>query len=385
MARKRPRRPRPHTPPQNRLSRGNHVVRTLLALTLLVGVGATLLWLLSRAGTTQLDDARRLEGAVRQALARAGAKRATLTWEGLQEGRRTLVIHVPHQEGLSLRRLHLELEAALHNLGGELEALPLLERGGYGRGAFRGRLGEVQLRLVVLGEPPASSEKNQPRGARTASARLAIVLDDAGYSEGVVELVSRLPLQVAVAVLPNAPAAAQVAQELRAQGRELLLHMPMEPEGNGGPGPGEHALEVGLDPAEVRQRLERALSVVGPVAGVNNHMGSRATSDPRLMAAFMEALKGRGLYFLDSRTTPASVAERAARNAGIRALRRDVFLDVVEDEGAVRSALAAAASLARTKGQAVAIGHVHPLTVRLLEAELPRLGDVRLVRPSELL
>lgn len=322
---------------------------------------------------------------MRQVLARSGCTRATLVWEDLEKGPRTLVVHVPHEEGLSLRRLSLELEAALHNLGGEVEALPLLEKGGYGRGAFRGRLGEVRLRLVVLREPSPPRAESKPKAQRSASGKLAIVLDDAGYSEAVVALLSPLPSQVAVAVLPNAPASGTVAAKLRAQGRELLLHMPMEPEGNGGPGPGEDALEVGLAPAEVRGRLEKALAVVGPVVGVNNHMGSRATSDPGLMASFMGALVGRGLYFLDSRTTPASVAERAAREAGIPALRRDVFLDVVEDEAAVRSALATAASLARSKGRAVAIGHVHPMTVRVLEDELSRLSDVRLVRPSELL
>lgn len=352
---------------------------------MLAGVGLAVWWLAGEASRTKPNDTRQLEQAVRQVLARVGVERASFAWERSEKGPPTLVVEIHHEQGLPLRRLSLELEAALHNLGGEVEEVPVLEKGGYGRAAFRGRLGQARLRLVVVREGPSAPVEAKPRVTSPATGRLAVVLDDAGYSEAVVELLAPLPRQVAVAVLPNAPASALVAQKLREQGRELLLHMPMEPEGNGGPGPGEGALEVGLDPALVRERLEKALDVVGPVVGVNNHMGSRATSDPELMAAFMRALAGRGVYFLDSRTTPASVAEKAAREAGIPTLRRDVFLDVVEDEAAVRSALATAVSLARSKGQALAIGHVHPLTVGVLAEELPHLSDVRLVRPSELL
>lgn len=383
MAKKRPRPPSARAPRPKSTSKSGSVFRTFLGLLLLLGVGLALWWFASERGWRQDEDALRLEQTVRQVLSRVGAEAATLSWETGQDGLPTLVVQVSPEGKFSLRRLTLVLEAAFHNLGGELKALPVLEAGGYGRAAFKGLLGKARLRLVVLRETPATPPaKPKPKGDKPG--KLAVVLDDAGYSEAAVASIAPLPLQVAVAVLPNAPASAAVAEALRAQGRELLLHMPMEPEGNGGANPGDDALMVGLQPEEVRARLERALAVVGPVAGVNNHMGSRATSDAELMRHFMKALAGRGLYFLDSRTTPASVAANLAREAGIRTLRRDVFLDVVEDEGAVRSALATAASLARSKGQAVAIGHVHPLTLRVLHEELPRLSGVMLVKPSAL-
>lgn len=382
MAKKRPRPPRSRPPRSKSSTASPSAFRTLLAVLLLAGVGLALWWVASGRGVRQGDDASRLEHAVRQVLARVGAEAATLSWETGQDGLPTLAVQISPEGKFSLQRLTLELEAAFHNLGGELKALPVLEAGGYGRAAFQGLLGRARLRLVVLREAaPPPPAKPKPKGDKPG--KLAVILDDAGYSEAAVASLATLPPQVAVAVLPNAPASAAVAEALRGQGRELLLHMPMEPEGNGA-NPGDDALVVGLDPGEVRARLERALAVVGPVAGVNNHMGSRATSDAELMRHFMKALAGRGLYFLDSRTTPASVAASLAREAGIRTLRRDVFLDVVEDEGAVRSALATAASLARSKGQAVAIGHVHPLTLRVLHEELPRLSGVTLVRPSAL-
>ncbi|MGC8916219.1 MAG: divergent polysaccharide deacetylase family protein [Thermoanaerobaculum sp.] len=382
MARKKPRPPKARTARRPRSLGLASTIRTVLALLLLAGSGALLWWLAAGKVKKPADDRRRLEETVRHVLARVGVSGAFQGWETADDATPTLVVHVSGGSEVPVRRLGLELAAALHNAGGELEELPVLEKGGYGRVAYRGHLGSVRLRLVVVHEespPPVPSPQ-----ARQVQGKLAIVLDDAGFSEAALAAIAGLPPEVAVAVLPNAPASAAVAKALRAQGRELLLHMPMEPEGNGSPGPGEGAIVVGLDASQVRQRLENALAVVGPVFGVNNHMGSRATSDPELMAHFMQALAGRGLYFLDSRTTPASVAEKLARQAGIPALRRDVFLDVVEEEGAVRSALATAASLARSQGRALAIGHVHPLTLRVLQGELPRLGGVNLVRPSAL-
>jgi hypothetical protein len=198
--------------------------------------------------------------------------------------------------------------------------------------------------------------------------------------------VERLPLTVAVAVLPNAAHSAEVARALGAQGREVLLHMPMEPLANHGPGPGDGAVEVGLPAGEIRVRLERALLVVAAARGVNNHMGSRATADAPTMRDVMTVLRDHGLYFLDSRTTSETVAERVARESGVPALRRDVFLDVVSEPDAVRRALEQAVARARAQGSAVAIGHVHPLTLELLAVELPRIAsEVKLVRPSQLL
>ena len=126
--------------------------------------------------------------------------------------------------------------------------------------------------------------------------------------------------------------------------------------------------------------------MVAAARGVNNHMGSRATADAPTMRDVMEVLRDHGLYFLDSRTTSETVAERVARENGVPALRRDVFLDVVSEPDAVRRALEQAVARARAQGSAVAIGHVHPLTLELLAVELPRIAsEVKLVRPSQLL
>lgn len=384
MAKKGPRPPRRlSTIKRKRAFKTN--ARTTFALLLLVSLLVVAV-LVKRAEKPAFPDGEKLEKLVSQVLARLSLEAALLSWEHLEGSSPTLVVVVEAPEAFPVDRLALDLEAALHNLGGTLEKLPVLEKGGYAQAAFRGRLGEAQLRVLLMGAFVEQAPKKSlltPRLVGEKLGRLAVVLDDAGYSEDVLPLIAQLPREVAVAVLPNAPHTAAIAQKLRSEGRELLLHMPMEPGGNGA-SPGEGAIRVGLDEKEVRRRLEEALEVVGPVAGLNNHMGSRATADPQLMKAFMQALRGRRLYFLDSRTTGASVAAEVAQQAGIPTLSRDVFLDVVEEEAAIRSALATAAALARSRGFAVTIGHVHPLTLKVLKRELPSLRGVRLVRPSQI-
>ena len=294
-----------------------------------------------------------------------------------------ITVHAPR--GFSVERFVLDLEAEAHNRGGRLDARPLAEKGGYGLTALEGELGGGRCRIVVVRDEPPPRRTPPPRVTGT-TARLAIVLDDGGYSMEPVAAISELPRAVAVAVLPNAPFAGEMARALHAEGREVLLHLPMEPGPGHGPGPGPDAIMVGQSSARVAELVRHALTVVAGARGVNNHMGSRATADPATMRAVMEALRGSGLYFLDSRTTPDTVAERTARELGVPALHRDVFLDVVSDPAAIRRALAKAVSRARADGAAVAIGHVHPLTLEVLRSELEAgLDGVQLVPPSRLL
>jgi polysaccharide deacetylase 2 family uncharacterized protein YibQ len=122
------------------------------------------------------------------------------------------------------------------------------------------------------------------------------------------------------------------------------------------------------------------------VVGVNNHMGSRATEDLRTMTWVMQELRGRGMWFIDSRTTRRTVALDAARAVGVPAARRHVFLDNERTERAISAQLAEAVYRARMDGEAIAIGHLAAPTVAVLERELPGLSErgADLVRPGEL-
>lgn len=179
-----------------------------------------------------------------------------------------------------------------------------------------------------------------------------------------------------------------VRQELPARRREILLHLPMEPQGYPEVDPGQDPILVGMPRAEIARRLDQALTGLPHVRGVNNHMGSAATAHAATMDAVMAELRARDLVFLDSLTSPRSVAYDRARAAGVPAARNRIFLDAdPEDRGRIAARLQRLVEAARSTGFAVGIGHPHRATLAVLRAELPRLAaaGVQLVTLSELL
>jgi hypothetical protein len=226
-----------------------------------------------------------------------------------------------------------------------------------------------------------------PRQERSGSGpRLAIILDDLGYERAPAEALLSLPFPLTVSVLPNHSYSAEIAEEAHRRGDEVLLHLPMESSGDGAqPEAGE--LRVGMTPEEVDRRIGEMLESVPHVAGVNNHQGSRATADPALMNAVMAALRRRGLFFIDSRTTAQTVAYDAAQRDGVRATFRNAqFLDDTPTREAVLAQLSLAERQASRLGWAVTIGHPHPGTLAALEEALPQLQarGVHLVFASDL-
>jgi uncharacterized protein len=184
--------------------------------------------------------------------------------------------------------------------------------------------------------------------------RLALLIDDAGYDLDELQEFLDLPIPLSVAVLPNLPHSVEAARRVQSAGKELLLHLPMEPEGGEDPGPG--ALLTGQSAAELERRLAAALESVPGAVGVNNHMGSKATADPVFMTDLLALLGRRGLFFVDSRTTPRTVAAGEAARQGVPYLARKVFLDAVD--GGIEKSVDAAIAVAVRQGSAVAIGHV---------------------------
>src|SRR5581483_11417565 len=166
-------------------------------------------------------------------------------------------------------------------------------------------------------------------GADAATARpvyVAVIIDDLGNNVSHGERVIRLPAPVACAILPHTAFAARLAGAAHAARKEVLLHLPMESLDRQPPGPG--ALEAAMPERERTAMLEYDLSTVPHAVGVNNHMGSKLTQDANAMQTLMQALARRGnLFFVDSRTSPQSLASHAAQESGVPVLVRDVFLD----------------------------------------------------------
>lgn len=248
--------------------------------------------------------------------------------------------------------------------------------------------GKVKSRLNSLLQPNRAS-KTQPAAhlphPLVAGPRLAIILDDVGSDTSAVATIFSLRYPLTLSILPNHPRSAEIAQDAHHRGYQVMLHLPMESVDNEKPEIQE--LRPGMSQAEVSSILNSMLRTVPYAAGVNNHQGSLATSNAQLMAELMPVLRNHQLFFIDSRTTAATVAYDAAQNVGVPCAFRNVpFLDDVQEVSAVRRQLEIAAKDAHQKGQAVAIGHPHPATLRALAEFLPqaKAQGIHLVHASDL-
>ena len=216
--------------------------------------------------------------------------------------------------------------------------------------------------------------------------RLVVVIDDMGYSRSLGLRTIELAHSLTLAFLPSAPHTDELARRGFAAGKQIIVHLPMQPTTEATNT--AQTLSSGLSRHQFDATLRSALAAVPFASGANNHMGSALTAARRQMDWLMHTIATRhGWVFLDSRTSPRTVAVDAARAAGVAVTSRDVFLDNDRDTMAIQRALRHAVSLARKRGAAVAIGHPHPETLSVLEQALPRLvtEGVRLVTLFELL
>ncbi len=238
-----------------------------------------------------------------------------------------------------------------------------------------GRRGMIVFQLPS----PLPHGKNHPR--------LAIIVDDLGRDLGSLRQLLALKLPLTLSILPGEIHARECALAAHAEGREVMIHIPMEPQAYPAVNPGADALFVSATPEELRQRFQKYLTEVPYAVGGNNHMGSRFTEDPGGMAVVLQQMREAGLFFVDSKTTGASVAYELARRAGIPTAQRDIFLDNVQDEVKIGAEIRKLIRVARQRGSAIAICHPHPTTIAALRRAVPELlsSGVEVVPVSQLL
>jgi polysaccharide deacetylase 2 family uncharacterized protein YibQ len=220
--------------------------------------------------------------------------------------------------------------------------------------------------------------------ANDGASPIAIVIDDLGRSVEVIDTLRAFGVPLTYAVLPFETRTAAVGARLADLGEQVLCHLPMEAERGENPGPG--ALVETMNEREIREATRLALDAVPNAVGVNNHMGSAFSADPRAMSAVLSVVRKRGLFFLDSRTSAASVGYALAREAGVPAAERKVFLDGDRTHVAIRHELRRLLALANRGEPAIAIGHPYPETLAVLAEEIPRAREkgYRFVRIGEL-
>ena len=202
------------------------------------------------------------------------------------------------------------------------------------------------------------------------SGALVFVIDDAGNNLRELEPFLRIPYPLTIAVLPGLPYSAEAAGRIRAAGKEVILHQPMEALGAQNPGPGAIYSHMSAD--EIREVLARNIEEVGPVAGVNNHQGSKITIDAEAMKVILDFCSERGVYFLDSRTTAETAAPEIARQTGTKFAERNIFIDNEQNKNSMLGYIAGGLDRARRYGSAVMIGHAwSPDLAPLLFEQIP--------------
>lgn len=201
---------------------------------------------------------------------------------------------------------------------------------------------------------------------------IAIIIDDVGVDLKRSRRAEKLPAAVTLAYLPYSHKLAEQTARAKAAGHELMVHLPMQPE-RADIDPGPDYLGTDLPPEEVARRVDKNLNAFDGYAAVNNHMGSQFTQDRARLMILMTAIRARGAMFIDSRTAPQSIAEIMAREFGIAASHRDIFIDHAEDPAHVDRQLQKIEQTARKYGSAIAIGHPKDVTLSALEKWIPTL------------
>jgi polysaccharide deacetylase 2 family uncharacterized protein YibQ len=215
--------------------------------------------------------------------------------------------------------------------------------------------------------------------------RIALIIDDLGYDLDIAISFLQLDLPLTFSVLPIAPHTKTIVQEANRRGRELMLHLPMEPKSYPSLDPGPGALLTEMGETEIRRTLEGDLSRVEGSRGVNHHMGSRFTERNDKMRIVLRELKKRNLFYIDSRTTKETVALETAREMGLPSGRRHVFLDNELSPKRIRFQVERLLGMARRSGSAIGIAHPHKETLEALKEYQHRLENgVKVVPASEL-
>ena len=202
-----------------------------------------------------------------------------------------------------------------------------------------------------------------------ATARVAVIFDDAGGTLEDIEAIIALERPATIAVLPGLRFSREVAEQGRAAGLEVFLHLPLEAD-DAATAMGPGGIAGTMTDEEIAAAVHDGLAWVPGAVGVNNHMGSKGTADERIMRAVLRVVKARGLIWVDSRTSLRTVGARLAGEMRIPTASRQVFLDNEDDPEAIRAQVRRIIEIAQKQGQAIAIGHAHRRTAQVLREML---------------
>lgn len=218
-------------------------------------------------------------------------------------------------------------------------------------------------------EPDVSAYPIRDLPELPSKGKLIFVFDDAGHNLEQLQYFLDLPFPCTIAVLPKLPNSRETARRIRAAGKELILHQPMQAL-NPNINPGDGAVKPGMDREEIKKIVASNVEEIGPIAGMNNHEGSLITSDEKAMEAVLELCREKNIYFLDSRTSSKSVVPQVAKKLNMSIWERAVFLDNKRDKAYMKKQIIEGLEIASQRGEAIMIGHVFTVDLAILLKEM---------------
>lgn len=234
-------------------------------------------------------------------------------------------------------------------------------------------------KIEISEKPKASISKKETVNKNYTKPKIVIIVDDLGQTKKPIDQVLKIPAPITFAVLPNLPYSSYAAENADEKGWDVILHMPMEPKESSGytaVDAGNDALLVGLPKDAILSKLNKSLSSVPHVKGVNNHMGSKFMENGELTELILKDLKGKGLIFVDSKTSSGSKGYKTALDLGMKTAQRDVFLDNSSKSSQyVKDQLKKLVDISKKRGYAIGICHPYPGTVKALSEMIPEINN----------
>ena len=204
---------------------------------------------------------------------------------------------------------------------------------------------------------------------------IVLVIDDFGYrNDNISDGFLNLSIPITCAIIPGHTASKKFAEKAVSYGKEVIIHMPMESE-NYSPGEDEYKLLTSMTSELIENKLIQAFESLPEAIGMNNHQGSKATSDSKTMTVLASVLKDRGKYFIDSRTSSLTIGEKTMISFGVPTARRNIFLDNNNDLDKIEEQMNKLANSAKKNGVAVGLGHARKNTLSVIEKVVPDLLD----------
>lgn len=226
-------------------------------------------------------------------------------------------------------------------------------------------------------EFPSTKSKTRPDSSFTGKLpKIAIIIDDIGYDRDIVKKFIQAKIPLTFSILPQSPFQKSIVKEIRGNGFDIMLHQPMEPEEYPRINPGPGALLSSMSPDELILQLTQNIEALPTVKGVNNHMGSKMTSNASQMRQIFSVLKKRGLFYIDSRTTTKTICRPSAHLLQVPFGERDVFIDHMQDPDLILKQFKELVRVAQAHGYAIGIAHPYTQTYHVLMTLIPELDSI---------